>query len=55
MNVIRTYYLFLFSLYKFIGGCLYFPSNLKDIKDHVQDAVVDGLYNKFAKSFYNKE
>ena len=38
-----------------MGGCLYFPSNLKYIKDHIQDAVVGGLYHKFTKSFYNKE
>ena len=34
-----------------MGGCLYFPSNLKDIKDHIQDAVVDGLYNKLQNLF----
>ena len=29
-----------------MGDYLYFPNNLKDIKDHIQDDVIVGLYNK---------
>ena len=35
MKVIWLYYLVLINHYKFINGHLYFPNNLKDIKDHI--------------------
>ena len=33
MKVILLYYLVLINPYKFMSGYLYFPNNLKDIKD----------------------
>ena len=46
IKVIWLYYLVLINRYKFVSGYLYFPNNLKDIRDHMW-ALYDNLQNLF--------
>ena len=40
MKVIWLYYLVLINPFKFMSGYLYFPNNLKDIKDYVSAYMI---------------
>ena len=42
----EIYYLLLFNHYKVMSDYLYIPSNLKGLKDHIQDYIVK-LQNLF--------
>ena len=47
IEVIWLYDLVLIKPYKFMSGYVYFPNNLKDIKDHNYMGLYDDLQNLF--------